>query len=210
MHYLFFDTETGGFNAKQDSLLTAYFAVCDNRLVVIDELYLQLKPEDVSRIKASEGALKVNNINLSEHLADKATITYEEGAVKLLDLLKRNKLPRNKYSFRPCGHNIEFDRGFIWEQLLSKEEWSQHVHYNDLDTLDACTFLKDLSFLPSDVGNLTSLVEYFQLPLGEAHDARGDVLMNIEVYKSMKALMQSKKDSMSASMSSSLLEIIER
>jgi hypothetical protein len=62
---------------------------------------------------------------------------------------------------------------------------------------------------PVDVGSLTSLVEYFQIPMQEAHHARDDVLMNIEVYRAIKNMMQTKKRNMSSGSNLSLLQIVE-
>ncbi len=79
MHYLFFDCETGGLNPRIHSLLTVYFGIYDRELNLIDDLYLQLKPSDVSKINADAAALKISGINIEEHLRDPNTITYEEG-----------------------------------------------------------------------------------------------------------------------------------
>jgi oligoribonuclease (3'-5' exoribonuclease) len=209
MHYLWFDCETGGRYAKINSLLTAYFAVCDRDLKVIDELYLQLKPEDISTINVTEEAMKVNGIDLQEHLANPETVTYAEGRKQLNALLVRNKIRAKRKHFMPCGHNVAFDKEFIWEQLMPQEEFETLVHYRTLDTMSGCTPLKDVGILPADVGSLTSLVEYFGIPMKEAHNARDDVLMNIEVYRSMRDMLTSKKRDMSAASNVSLLQIIE-
>lgn len=210
MHYLWFDTETGGLNPEIHSLLTAYFAVCDKDLKMMDELYLQLKPEDLSKINVTEGAMKVNNINLEEHLKDPNTVTYEEGQKILLNFFAKHKIKGKRKSLQPCGHNVAFDKDMIWHQLVPKDVWEKDVHYRTLDTSPVCSFLKDVNLIPQDVGSLTSLVEYFGIPMGEAHNARGDVLMNIEVYKAMRNLMKEKKEGFTGVTNSSLLQIVER
>lgn len=209
MHYLWFDCETGGLEANTHTLLTAYFAVCDRDLKVIDELYLQLKPEDVSKINVTEGAMKVNGINLQEHLANPETVTYAEGKQQLLQLLIRNKIKGKRKHFMPAGHNLAFDKNFIFAQLIPQSEFETLVHYRTLDTSSACTLLKDVGILPVDLGNLTSLVQYFNIPMREAHNAREDVLMNIEVYRAMRDLLQSRKRNMGSLDNVSLLQIIE-
>ena len=208
MHYLWFDTETGGTDAKVHSLLTAYFAVCDQNLMVVDELYLQLKPSDPSKLNLVAEAMAVNKINITDHLADPSTVTYDEGRVKLKNFLLRNKIKGKRKSYMPSGHNVAFDKDFIWEQLMPQDEFEEEVHYRTLDTSNICTFLKDVEILPVDVGNLTSLVEHFNIPKKEAHTAKGDVLMNIEVYKSIKSMMKSRKKEMVGG-TNSLLEIVE-
>ena len=210
MHYLWFDTETGGLNPKIHSILTAYFAICDKDLTLLDELYLQLKPEDLSQLNVTTEAMNVNKINLEEHLKDPNTITYAEGQKILMAFLAKNKIKGKRRSFQPCGHNIPFDEEFVWQQLVPKELWSKDVHYRRLDTSSICSFLKDMDILPQDVGSLTSLVDYFGIPMGEAHNARGDVLMNIEVYKAIKSLMKDKKEGFTGVVNTSLLQIVER
>jgi DNA polymerase III alpha subunit (gram-positive type) len=206
-HFLFFDTETGGFDSKVNSLLTAYFGVYDSDLNFIDDLYLQLKPSDLSKLNVNKDALDVNKINIEEHINDPNTITYEEGAKKLMALLEKNKIPRKRKSFIPAGHNISFDYNFIWDQLMDKETWEKNVHYRKIDTNDITSFLKDVNIFPEDLGNLGSLVEYFGIPMGEAHNAKGDIEMNVEVYRRIRSLMNAKKKEMIGN--SSLLSIIE-
>ena len=209
MHYLWFDCETGGLNAKIHTLLTAYFAVCDGDLNVIDEIYLQLKPEDESKILVEAGAMNINKINLNEHLKDPNTLTYAEGNKKLQEMLNKNKIKGKRKHYMPCGHNVGFDKDFIWEQLIEKEDFEKTVHYRTLDTSSITNFLKDVGIFPKELGNLMSLVNYFNIPMGEAHNARGDVLMNIEVYRAMRLLMNTKKNEFIGTTNTSLLKIVE-
>ncbi len=208
MHYLWFDTETGGKVAKVHPLLTAYFAVCDQDHNIIDDLSLQLKPDDPSKMILEQEALDVNKINIQEHLADPNTITYAEGRVKLKQFLIKHKIKGKRKHYIPCGHNVSFDKDFVWQWLMPQEEFEEEVHYRTLDTSMVTTFLKDIGIFPEELGNLGSLVEYFNLPKKEAHQAKGDVWMNIDVYKAMKAMMKDRKKDM-ISGTNSLLEIIE-
>jgi oligoribonuclease (3'-5' exoribonuclease) len=208
MHYLWFDTETGGKNAKIHPLLTAYFAVCDQDHNIIDDLSLQLKPEDPSKMILEQEALDVNKINIQEHLADPNTITYAQGRVKLKNFLLKHKIKGKRKHYMPCGHNVAFDKEFVWSWLMPQEEFEEEVHYRTLDTSMVTTFLKDIGILPEEIGNLLSLVQYFNIPEKEAHNAKGDVWMNIDVYKAMKAMMKSRKKEMIGG-TNSLLDIIE-
>lgn len=210
MNKLWYDTETGGTNENIHSLLTAFFAVCDKNMTVIDELYLQLKPSDISKLNVEDQALKVNNINIEQHLNDPQTVTYEEGEKILIEFFERNKIKGKRRSLQPCGHNIlGFDNPFIWTYLMSKEKWEKYVHYRTLDTTGIVAFLKDVGMLPADVGSLTSLVEYLKIPMKEAHHAKGDVLMNIEVYKALTAMIKDVKKNSATTSNNSLLEIVE-
>ena len=211
MHKLFFDCETGGTDPNLHSLLTAYFGVYDQDLKLIDDLYLELKPENESDIFVTEEAMKVNKINLNDHLKNPNTVTYEEGKKRLLELLNRNKIPRKRKHFTPAGHNVQFDKNFIFKQLISQQEFEKLVHYRTIDTSQICSFLKDVGIFPDYVGSLGSLVEYFNLPMRNAHNAKDDIEMNVEVYReivrTMKTFKQQKASETNAKID--LLKIIE-
>ena len=203
-----FDTETSGTNPKIHSVLTAYFAIHDENHNFIDELELFLKPDN-GQVVAEEQALKVNGINLEEHLSNPKTITYSEGKKVILEFFKKHK-PKGRSKIRPCGHNIQFDKDFIiGNGILDDEEWEQYIHHNPLDTLRVITFLQDIGMVPNDIGRLTDFVEHFGMTKLDAHDARGDVKMNVEVYKKMKAMLTETKNNIALVSGSDLLKIIE-
>ena len=78
---------------------------------------------------------------------------------------------------------------------MPREEWTNIVHYGIIDTKSNTDFLKDAGWLPRDVGTLISLVEFFGIPKRDAHRAKGDTLMCVDVYRAQLALMASKKES---------------
>ena len=143
MHYLWFDTETTGKHPKVNCPLTAYFAVADKDHQVTDELYLQMKPDDMTRLKVEQEAMDVNKINLQEHLADPSTITHSEAKVKIMEFLIKNKIKGKKKHFMPAGHNVAFDKDMLWNWVLTQEEFEDEcgVHYRTLDTSMITNFL---------------------------------------------------------------------
>jgi DNA polymerase III alpha subunit (gram-positive type) len=209
MHYLFFDLETGGLDAKTHSIMTGYFAIYDSEFNLVSDLELFLKPND-GHIVAEESALQVTGLDILTHLQNPKTVTYEIGSKMLKDFLEANKIKGKKRSYRPSGHNIDFDLRFIFEQLMPEEEWKKHIHHNTIDTLRILTFLQDINFLPVELGKLETLVEYFGIQKGKAHDAKEDIKMTVEVYKKMQGLFLGNKLGFAQNtVSSSLLEIIE-
>lgn len=211
MHYLFYDTETGGLDYQKHSLLTAYFGVYTEDLVLKDDLYLQLKPDNLEDLVVDQAALDINNINLEEHLKDPETVTYQVGGNMLMDLLTRNKIKGKRKHFTPAGHNIPFDNDFIFSQLFSKDKWNSLVHYHAVDTVAMATILKKAGFLSeSQKISLTDLAALFNIPEIDAHNARGDIKMNVEVYKAMiKMLTDLKKNAAGSGRSDDLLSIVE-
>ena len=188
------DSETGGLTTQAD-VLTLFMSIVDEDFKVLAELDLKLKPNDRLPI-VEAGAMKVNKIDLQKHLSDPNTITYKEAKIKILDFIKPYLKKVGRHSnLSPLGQNLIFDLKFIWEYIIAEEEWNTYFSYNVEDTKTTCLFLKRCGWLPPECGTLNSLVEFFNIAKREAHEARGDVLMTLDVYKAMVALMESKKNS---------------
>jgi len=209
LRYLWYDLETGGLDRNRHSILTAYFVIYNSNWEKLDELELFLKPDD-GKIVADSEALEVTGIDLKTHLEDPRTVTYTEGKNILLEKLTKYKIKGKRNHYRPCGQNIGFDEGFMTTQLMTEEEWRKLVHYRAIDTLQILTFLQDIGYLPLDLGNLGSQVEYFNIPKGKAHDAKGDVKMTVDVYRAYCKLLMDRKDNVAGLSSNNLLSIVER
>lgn len=194
--YIPLDTETGGLDPKTSDLLTIYIAVADENFQILDELDLKLKP-DGDRLPVTEpGAMKVNGIDLQKHLADPTTITYSEAKNRISAMLKKYLKKNGRYSnLVPMGHNIPFDLNMIWHHIMNKEEWEKFCHYRNIDTNPIIWLLKDSGWFPSDLGNLGSIVDFLNLPKRNAHSAKEDTLMMVDVYKKLLEIMKSKKES---------------
>ena len=178
MKFLVYDTETGGLNPEDSSLLTAYFAVVDANFEIVDDLGLILKS---SPYLVNAGALKVNNIDLVKH--DAEAISLEEGESLLLDLIKAHG-GFGKKALTPVGHNVSFDDDFIFTHLIPKKEFQKYVSYHKLDTISIANFLKLRGLIPSDQKiSLGNLAEFLGIKVKNAHDAKGDVFMTIAVLK---------------------------
>lgn len=202
-----FDSETGGFDPKKADLLTLYVAIMDEEFKIHDELYLKLKP-DGGRLPIAEAqALKVNGIDIQAHLADPETITYSEANVKVITLLRKYLKKTGRFSnIRPLGYNVPFDIKWVQEHVLPLAEWESILHYKHVDVMQNVDFLKECEWFPKDLGSLSSVVDYLQIPKRAAHNAKEDTLMTIDVHKKLKEIMRSKRDGGSAQDLISLLE----
>jgi DNA polymerase III epsilon subunit-like protein len=194
MNYLILhDKETGDLDPKKGDVLTAYYGVVDENFRIVEELELKLKPDDRLPM-ANPDALRVNGIDLRLHLEDPETITYSEARPKIKALLEKYREPGRYSNLRLFGHNVDFDLGFEYEHLTPKAVWDKLVHYVTADTKRAADFLKDCGWLPKSIGTLISLVEFFNIPKRQAHTAKDDCLMTLEVYKKLIEMMKAKKD----------------
>ena len=203
-YFVAFDLETGGTDEKKNAILTGYFMVLDRDLNLIEDLELYFNPPETAIIE--KGALEANNIVMEEHLRRTDLVTYQQGAEKLADLLKRNKPKRSK--LRPMGYNILFDIKFITHNLIEKESWESLTHYALADAFNIVNFLKDIEFIPQELGSLGSVVKHFNINEGLFHNAKDDVKMSVEVYKKLGDMVSSLKNNNGAQ-TLDLLEIIE-
>ena|SRR6202044_476597 len=206
--YVAFDLETGGLVPSQADILTGWFGFFDKDFKLLDELPLKLKPDNGRLPMADAGALKVNGINIKEHLEDSETVTYSEGKKLLLEKAQKYLKRNGKFSnLIPTGFNIiGFDIKMINEHLVDAETWNKFFHYKNLDVMNATDFLRFCGWIPSDTSRLTQLADYFGVAQGTAHTAKFDTLMTIELLKKLKELMDSKKSGGQAVDLISLLE----
>jgi DNA polymerase III alpha subunit (gram-positive type) len=209
MHYLGFDLETGGLDKTKHSIMEAYFVIYDENERFIEDLYLKMKPDDGVIVWEQE-AIEITKIDPFKHAEDPDTLTYSQAREKLMLFLNKHKIKGKRSHYKPTGQNIEFDLGFIWEQLIPKEDWDKLVSKAVLDTYRIITFLKDTGSLPQEIGNLSSLAEYFGIPLLNAHGAKDDTIMAMNVYFALKNMQKmAKKDIASSAAYDDIFEIIE-
>lgn len=209
--YLVFDTETGDLDENVGDLLTAFFCIMDEDFKIIEELDLKLKPDGGRTPIATDGALKANGINIQEHLANPATITYSEGQAKVIDMVKRHLKKNGRFSnIIPMGYNIlTFDIPWVQKHLIPKKVWLNLIHYKANDVMQTVDALKRYGWFPKTLGSLGTVVEYLGIPARAAHIAREDVLMTIDVEKKLTEIMKSKKEGGGSGAGQDLITLLE-
>lgn len=185
--YLALDVETGGLDLDK-SLLTAYFAVMDENMTVLDELYLRTKPDNGAYIVTAE-ALYINGISLINH--DQTALSYKDSGQKLYSFLSKHSA-NGQYRLVPVGHNVVFDIDFVCDKLISKKSWRQMCSYRVRDTAIIGNFLIDSGLISPDVsGSLESYLKHFEIKeKNTLHDAKTDALACAKVYSRMLELLK--------------------
>lgn len=180
--YIGFDFETGGLDPQVNPILTGYFCALDKDLNILGELELKVAPSG-PYLTVDAQALSVNGINMEEHMA--TALSREEASKQLSAFLEKfgGNGPKTKKP-RPLGHNVAFDLGFL-QQLLPKAEIDRRLNYGSICTKSIADFLKEVGLFPPEIGNLQSLVKYFEIPQLKAHTAKDDTLMMVGVYGKM-------------------------
>lgn len=193
-----FDSETGGLNENKADLLTWYGAIMTEDYQIVDELYLKLKPNDRLPI-AEAGALKVNGINLADHLADPETVTYAEGQKRLEAMIRKHLKRNGRYSnITPMGYNCPFDVRWTQKHLFPQEIWESLLHYKTHDVMAIVDALKKYGIFPKTLGSLGTVVEYLGIPTRNAHNAKEDTLMTVDVDKKLAELFRRMREGASA------------
>ena len=211
MHYLGFDLETGGFDEHNHTITEGYFAIWDEEWNLLEDCHLYLKNND-GEIFGTQEAFDITGIDPETHLANPATLTYMEGKAELLAMLGRHKIPKKRNHYQWLGQNIAgFDIPFMLAQgFLTKAEIKKAgINHNPLDSTLIVTWLKRLGVLPANVGSISSLIEYFELPSGTAHRAKDDVHMQKDIYRRLCSLISQMTVSNLGSEDSDLLKIVE-
>jgi oligoribonuclease (3'-5' exoribonuclease) len=202
-----FDCETGGTDERKTDLLTVYACIMDEDYKIIEELDLKLKPDNDRLPICEAGALAVNKIDVKKHLEDPETVTYSEGRKKLIAMVKKYAAKRGRFSnMTPFGFNVPFDKRYVQQYLITKEEWEDLFHYKDEDVDQAVSFLRRVGWIPKDVARLQDVADYLGVPKRLAHNAKEDVLRTIDTDKKLVELMNSKKEGGSTQDLISLLE----
>ena len=182
MKLLVTDTETGGLDPKKEDVLTLGFAVWENN-EILDKIEFKVSKEEY-RVK--ESALIVNKLDLEEL---KKTGKTEKQIIKELTTFIKKNFGKEKPML--CGHNVNFDVGFI-KALFERNffDFESLFGYRILDTMSIMTFLFLQGKTETRLGRLDDAILYFNLdiPKEERHTALGDVLVTIKVLEKMLVL----------------------
>lgn len=168
--YIILDTETGGLNPKEHSLLSIGIVfVKDGRVVEKKEWKVKSNTYNVT-----PQALKINQIDLTELYEHGDTIEQirKDFIITMKDLYKGSKPTL-------VGHNIGFDIGFIYSNLLEKQAWESFVSYRNIDTAGIARFLQDIKVLNIKKVDLSSLMVFFNLG-NELSEGRHSALFDAE------------------------------
>lgn len=185
-NYAIIDTETGGLNPVNNSLLTIAVVMVKDGVVEFKEEW-SVKHDTYN---VTPYAMKVNKINLVDHdgKAISSAIVSNKIKIKTREIFGIDKP-------NVIGHNINFDLGFIFNQIMSKKEWEMLFSYRNIDTAGIARFLIDSGKISSYKADLGTLMEYFNVGMDSdeaRHTAMYDAECTWEVYNHMVNLIQDK------------------
>lgn len=183
---LVLDTETGGLDPSNASLLTVGMIAADYGTgKVHDQLYLEIK-HDIYEVAA--GALRVNKIkDLVKH--DKSAVSCKDAVGQIVDFLEKNF--KKSVPVAPFGQNINFDIGFM-KQLFKKAnaDYNDFFSYQYLDTMPILRFLAMLDVIPQSAVKLDGARKHFNIKTkrGAAHNALDDCEATLALIRALADL----------------------
>ena len=184
---MFIDNETGGFDERNQSLLTIGLAFWkDGKIVATEELGIAKE-----KYQVCEQALEVNHINL-EQLRKQGMPSLE--VIKRVEKFCKNSFGDEKVVF--AGHNVGFDlkflRQFYYENGYSNETYEEKYSYRSVDTASIIKYLYLAGVLKEDVSSSSKAFEYFHIDFAEGarHTAIGDCIATAELFNKLISLIE--------------------
>jgi DNA polymerase III subunit epsilon len=175
--YLVLDTETGGLDANQHSLLSIGLVVSEAHQIV-DQLEILIRHEPYI---VSGGGMKVNRIDLASH---HETAQEPEQAIQTLETFCTRHF--GDASITLIGHNIAFDRAFLGTFLERQgRNLEPRFHHRTIDTHAIAAALIQAGKLPKTLRpSSDGLFTHFGIlvPPEKRHTALGDAIATHQLY----------------------------
>lgn len=174
------DTETGGLDPLNHSLLSGYVAILNSDLTIEQEY--EFKHRDPV-LRVTPDALAINKIDLRTY-ADQGT-SSSEISQKIRNMCAKVYKDTGMKP-HPMGQNVTFDLDFL---SATFPELSPMLSRRFLDTSVLALDAQLQGKLPSTLSlSLGSLGKHFSLNTDKWHDAKADALLCLEIYKCLKKL----------------------
>ncbi|MEL1239764.1 3'-5' exonuclease [Flavobacterium flavipallidum] len=171
---LFIDTETGGLDPLNNSLLSVAFAIWDNGKIsnakefLINDGILNVSPK----------ALEINRIDINKH--SQVALKSEDAILEIENYLNENF---HNEKIILCGHNILFDINFFknfWTK--NNRDYNKQFSHRYVDTASILFFLSVSGKIPTNTISSQNAFDYFNINVSKRHSALGDVLATAELF----------------------------
>lgn len=184
---LWYDTEGTGFSATKHGLLELGGLIVENNNI-LEEFLFKMKPTGKT---FDQRALDVTGYTIKQI---KALTPWEEIYPEVIKLFDKyiNKYDKTS-KFITAGHNISYDNRML--NGFFKAQGNNYLYsYIDskqvIDTLPLARKMQKEGIIPRLVNNkLSTLCEYFDVPLENAHSALCDIQATRGVYLKMVQLL---------------------
>jgi len=175
---LFIDTETGGLNPLENSLLSLAlvvwqeFEIVDSKEILINDGVLNV----------TKKSLEINRINIEEH-KKKALNPHE--VIKEMDNFFSLHFSINE-KITLAGHNINFDVNFLRQFLISHNyNYSQRFSHRYVDTATILYYLYLSGKLKEKAISSQEAFDLFGISVDSRHTALGDAIATTRLFTTL-------------------------
>ncbi len=179
---LFIDTETGGIDPANNSLLAL-------ALVVWEESKIKGSTEILINdgvLNVTEKALEINGIDLTEH--KKKAVTPNLAIEKFDSFLKEHFRDDEKITLG--GHNITFDVNFL-NIFLTRNSYSFQKRFSHrfVDTATILFYLYLTGKIKKRITSSQDAFDYFGIVVEGRHTALGDVIATAKLFNRLISIL---------------------
>lgn len=176
---LFVDTETGGLDPNETSLLSIGLVVWDNGKIT-DTKEILIK-HDIFKITPQ--SIQTNMIDLQKFIQQ--SLPPESALKEFVEFLDNN--------FKACmgkvvlgGHNTNFDINFLRRFMEANNfNFDAYFTHRFVDTASILKFLFYAGKLPQDVSSSDEAFKFFNINVTNRHSALGDAVATAQLFNKL-------------------------
>jgi DNA polymerase-3 subunit epsilon len=180
---LFIDTETGGLNPYEHSLLSLAMVVWED-MEIIDSQELLINDGILS---VTEEALSINKIDIEKH---KQSAISSSQAIEKIFLFISKHFPR-KRKITLAGHNVHFDANFL-RFFFSRNDknFSEFFSHRIIDTSSILYYLYLAGHIKQRAISSDEAFDLFGIKVEGRHTAIGDAIATAKLFSRLLNLIK--------------------
>ena len=184
---LFIDTETGGLNPEEHSLLSIALVVWQD-LKILDSIELFIND---GVLNVTEQAIEINKIDIEKHKSN--SITPADAINKIKEFLQTHFTGLDSSKITLAGHNVNYDVNFL-RYFLSKnnESFSSYFSHRVIDTSSILYYLFLSGKLEYKALSSNEAFQLFGIKIEHRHTALGDAVATAELFTKLILLTKKK------------------
>jgi DNA polymerase-3 subunit epsilon len=185
--FIVMDTETGGFDARANSILSLGAVIVRNRQVLPSNFYILINEGET--YNANEGAIKVNGI--TEAMTREHGVAPATAVRSLKSWMAKSGL---NWGVVAIGANIGFDVPFVKRLFtLGGQPYDKLFSHRTMDVQSIAAFLEQAGHfdLKGQSASLDNLCKLLNVPIARdmVHNALSDATATAQVYLKLLDLL---------------------
>ncbi len=176
--FLFIDTETGGLDPDNHSLLSVAMVVWEN-MEIIDSQELLIND---GKLNVTDEALAINKIDIEKH--KKLAISPSQAIEKIFLFIDKH-FPRQR-KITIAGHNVHFDISFLKVLFFrNKKDFSKFFSHRIIDTSSILHYLYLAGHINQRSISSDEAFELFEIKVEGRHTALGDAVATAKLFSKL-------------------------